>query len=345
MADSQAQLIFVAGPQAGQRVTVAGPVVLGRSAQCDVVIDEPYVSRRQVELAPTAEGVILQSLSDRGTKVGRKRYRPGKRVLLGSGDVVSLGAETQLLFVGPGEDAEALLADWRREHAPAEPAPEPVAIEAELADDAPVPARPAAQSAPLSPEQEKARRKRRLMIGLGIYFVVVMGAIVAAALLRDPARPQDDRPPARLTREAILERLQSVPGEHYPNPVTAQRALTDARDYFDRRKERPHYLFRAVQEYNRYKAFAGADALPSADDLVRYQTALRELHQRVADLYDQGYISAQTARWTPAQQAFRQVLTIVDDPQNPVHRNTLAHLSYVDRQLAQQQKTRSRYFR
>jgi hypothetical protein len=68
-----------------------GPVIVGRSHRCDVVLDDPTVSRRHLELRPAGEGqwlaVDVGSLN--GTwrdnrRVGRTVVVPGDELWLGS---------------------------------------------------------------------------------------------------------------------------------------------------------------------------------------------------------------------------------------------------------------------
>jgi pSer/pThr/pTyr-binding forkhead associated (FHA) protein len=66
-------------------------VVVGRSPRCDVVLDEPTVSRRHLELRPAGDGrwLALDVGSLNGTwmlerRVGRVMVRPGDELWLGS---------------------------------------------------------------------------------------------------------------------------------------------------------------------------------------------------------------------------------------------------------------------
>jgi hypothetical protein len=69
----------------------AAPVAVGRSPRCDVVLDEPTVSRRHLELRPAGDGrwLALDVGSLNGTwmlerRVGRVMVRPGDELWLGS---------------------------------------------------------------------------------------------------------------------------------------------------------------------------------------------------------------------------------------------------------------------
>lgn len=80
------------GPRSLRGVTlpVAGPVVVGRSAGADIVIDDTFVSGRHARFAPLGEGLTVEDLgSTNGTVLNG---RPVESVTgLRTGDVVSIG--------------------------------------------------------------------------------------------------------------------------------------------------------------------------------------------------------------------------------------------------------------
>jgi pSer/pThr/pTyr-binding forkhead associated (FHA) protein len=68
-----------------------GPLVLGRDAECDVVVPGTDVSRRHAEIVPTPAGYRLVDSSTNGTFVNGERVA-GQR-LLARGDVIRVGDE------------------------------------------------------------------------------------------------------------------------------------------------------------------------------------------------------------------------------------------------------------
>lgn len=86
-------LLVVSG---GRRVVVPPRgAVLGRSRECDVVLDDSSVSRRHAQLRPQADGWVLEDLdSTNGVRVngrtlhGAQVLRSGDRIELGSTEVV-----------------------------------------------------------------------------------------------------------------------------------------------------------------------------------------------------------------------------------------------------------------
>ena len=88
-----------AGPSAGGRLVSlgdgreyqvgSGPLVFGRDAACDVVIESTDVSRRHAVIAPAPEGYVLEDTSANGVLVNGERVA-GRRTLT-RGDVLRFG--------------------------------------------------------------------------------------------------------------------------------------------------------------------------------------------------------------------------------------------------------------
>jgi pSer/pThr/pTyr-binding forkhead associated (FHA) protein len=70
-------------------VITGGSFVIGRSRECDLVLDDPNVSRRHAELRRDDDGWAVQDLgSTNGIKLNGKRSRGGR---LNPGDEITLG--------------------------------------------------------------------------------------------------------------------------------------------------------------------------------------------------------------------------------------------------------------
>jgi hypothetical protein len=69
----------------------AAGIVIGRDAQCDVVVPQPDVSRRHAEIVPAQSGYVLTDLSTNGVFVNGDRVKYS--ALLGRGDVIRVGSE------------------------------------------------------------------------------------------------------------------------------------------------------------------------------------------------------------------------------------------------------------
>jgi hypothetical protein len=111
-------LVFVAGPQEGERaVLMSDTAIVGRSRTADVNITEEFVSRRHLEFTNSPDGWIVQTLSDLGMRINGRKFKPGKKVILATGDVVAIGVQTEILFISPPDDPEPAIAQYRKTHA------------------------------------------------------------------------------------------------------------------------------------------------------------------------------------------------------------------------------------
>jgi hypothetical protein len=81
----------------GRQVVVpAAGAVIGRSRECDIVIDDSAVSRRHAEVTPTSGGWLLTDLeSTNGVRVNARRV--AGQLALQDGDVIEIGS-TEVLF-------------------------------------------------------------------------------------------------------------------------------------------------------------------------------------------------------------------------------------------------------
>jgi len=76
--------------QAGERITVHGSVVLGRSPQADVVLEDAYASEFHLRLIRRPEGIVVHDLgSTNGTYVNGRRV--GTPLTLTKGDAIQVG--------------------------------------------------------------------------------------------------------------------------------------------------------------------------------------------------------------------------------------------------------------
>ena len=97
------ELIFVAGPQQGERAVLMSPVVgVGRSPDADVQLSELYVSRRQLQFAITHEGWIVENVAKKSrVRINGKKLKVGKKLILDTGDLLSV--ETFTIRTSEGE--------------------------------------------------------------------------------------------------------------------------------------------------------------------------------------------------------------------------------------------------
>jgi len=83
-------VIIKSETQAGQNIAVRDAVVLGRSAEADIVLDDPYASEFHMRLIRQDGGIVLHDLgSTNGTYVNGRRV--GSPITLSQGDAIQVG--------------------------------------------------------------------------------------------------------------------------------------------------------------------------------------------------------------------------------------------------------------
>ena len=88
----------------GQRYLLTGPVtVIGRGSEADIIVDDPGISRRHLEIRVTPDGVVASDLgSTNGTFVEGHQVPAATLV---DGNTITIG-RTRILFWTGSDDAE-----------------------------------------------------------------------------------------------------------------------------------------------------------------------------------------------------------------------------------------------
>lgn len=88
----------VSGAVFSKSFAITGPMVFGRSDECDVILDSDSVSRKHAEVRPTADGLVVEDLdSANGTFINGERVQ---KALLKGGDELRLDT-IRLTLVAP----------------------------------------------------------------------------------------------------------------------------------------------------------------------------------------------------------------------------------------------------
>jgi serine phosphatase RsbU (regulator of sigma subunit) len=87
------ELVPISGPPTERvHLNPSGPIVLGRSSQCDVTLAHPQLSRKHASFTPGRQVWVIRDLSSRhGTWVNGGRLAPEAPTTLKVGDIVQLG--------------------------------------------------------------------------------------------------------------------------------------------------------------------------------------------------------------------------------------------------------------
>jgi len=356
MPQPRPELIVVAGIAQGQRAVLMDNVAfLGRSGECDMQINEPTISRKQVKFKLAPGGWVLENISSASIRINGKKYKTGQMVFVETGDVLSLGANTRVLFVSPDADPEEALAQYRQanpvDQPPAELLPPAGGDQAQALQDAdaaptkPIP--PPPPTAPLVAEPETAKadarelhepeepelpltaedlldaeRKAKLKkygIMFGSYVVVLIVGVVAISMMLDGG--EDKEPvglPPYLSKAEIEKSLKKRIESLGNFPARAQEHLDQARRlYVERRRKGNGYL--CVQHYKLYLAYGGLAGTGTfgVEDEIRYDEAMAELIEDVLTTYDGAYKRRESGWWAEAKIAFQEVQLLVPATRSP----------------------------
>jgi pSer/pThr/pTyr-binding forkhead associated (FHA) protein len=363
--EARPELIFLSGPQRGERAVLMGNVILlGRGAACDVCLTEEHVSREQARLSFAPQGWVFQNLSANGTRVNGKKFKKPKQVFLDTGDVLAMGVETQVLYVAPGDDPEEALAAYRQAHPeaahgeaappspPAEEPSPPAGGKAQAAEKAPagkaeVAARPPAeQEGEAEGEEEEeesgSNRLKLILFGIVLLGVCAFGVVLIKASGREDDSGDEDQPPPRLTEAQIREAIRE-PLVRSPSPVKAADALDQAvRSYTNRNTWERGDLYRCVRNFKLHRAYRHSRSFERIQHERMFEQALRDLEDQVCEKYDTAWKFERAKSYRNARTVFEEFLEVL--PMNQLERsgpirgvimeNVIDHLNFIKHKLA-----------
>jgi len=350
MSDVRGELVFLTGPQAGQRVVLRSNVmVAGRSASADVGLDEEYASREHMRFRLTASGWLMENLSGGGTLVNGKRIKSqNKKVLLETGDVLGVGIQTRILFVSPGDDVDQAVLAWQRKHPLPEVQPDraseldhppgdrqapAVAARAERAEKPTEPLR----AGPRGPAGQAARSSKLVKyaaFGL-VYAAALVGLIVFLARAGNSGKGPAGESGGPLTDGQIAEALSALPRGASPMPARASAELTQALSLYANLPSKPGDLYRCVRSFQLHLAYKNGPAFEDVRHELKYQDALNRLIDLVRGDYRNAWAAEQAGKWPQSASAWDQLKAELPetDQTGPVFgtlvRNIDQHLTYV----------------
>lgn len=373
MASVRPELLFMQGPQKGHHaVLMSNVVVAGRHPQAEIPIVEECVSRQQMQFTLTHDGWIVENLSkNTPMRINGKKYKPGKKILLGTGDVLQVGVLTEILFVEAEDDPAAAVDAYHQKNTPVQPqsvpvpvpVPVPVSSPASLtADSGPLTARIPEEVTLDEPEDEeeeeltedqlaaKAQRAkiRKYIIGGGIYLVVMVVGVILLMMIKGRSGSEKNGQPPLLRGEEIRKALTAELGKP-ANEVSSQRALSEARAmYTDRGKVmRNRYL--CLKYYRLYLAYRPENRrVFEPEDRRQFEEVQNELVSKIQQVYDDGWAYENGRQWSDAYDEYEKILLYIpmdetiDDPvvRSLIQQNVKDHLEYVSKFLTRKKSRR-----
>ena len=357
MAQNAPELVFVAGPQDGERVVVKSAVVIvGRTAEADVHIKEEHVSREQFRLSLTADGWVLENLSANGTWINEQKYKSAKKqILLDTGDVISIGAATRILYIAPGDNIEEALIHFRAGQISSQPVPPQAKAQATAAQQTPSPAAKAPKTAPLKvepvtpEEQQKAKsnesktaaaikgaKLRKYAIFGAIYAMAIIGLWLMLKNLRNESTP----PPtlAHLTDEQIKDVIVERVNIDVKNDHRAKLELDQAKVFYDRKDFGPANLYLAVKHFKLYEGYSHS-GFEVIKDYDLYQNAMDELIKKVTQIYSDAWKLEQAGGYKSSAKMYEDLIKMLTEDKAEstpgiakLRQNIVEHLSFVREQ-------------
>ena len=86
--------------------------IIGRSEDCDIIIPEEYVSRKQIQIIKREDNFFLENLSSKPIKLSGKSLRNNNEVQLSHGDIIEIGSY-EFIFQTKLDQALAETFDFR----------------------------------------------------------------------------------------------------------------------------------------------------------------------------------------------------------------------------------------
>jgi pSer/pThr/pTyr-binding forkhead associated (FHA) protein len=344
------QLVFVGGPQRGERQVLMGnTALLGRSPKAEIRVNEQYVSRRELRFMLTRDGWVVQSASGNPVRINGKKYRGKKRILLGTGDVIDLGASTHVLFVAAGDHADAAVRHYRELHPDEPPSAEAAAREGRPEAAAPGQPPPLPKTTetgepttrPLESDEAERRKKRtKYLIFLAVDVAIVL-ALVIWFSTTEPAATEGLGRPRVLTGDEI-ERALKADLDRPRSAKKAEETLAQALFHHNRQwKDEDAYL--AVKRFKEHLAYRHSLTFAKIEHRDMFVRARDKLTKDVDDQYRQAVYLEQQGNWPDAHRAFQKLLLMVPEEReqnrdeavfDTIVMNARKHLAYVNRRMA-----------
>ena len=317
------QVVVVTGPQRGARAALNKNIMtIGRTAPAELCINENVVSRQQAQLTLTQDGWVIENLSKNGAfGVNDKPYKPGKKLLIETGDVIFVGQQTKLLFIDTDQDPQAVINQYLINNplpvAPveiAEPEPEAPRIDpnnlseqdlsmmladqpAEILDeeelqkqnqhsDSQIPVAEEVTPEQLEDEAKKNKRKK-LLIGAGIYFTLMIIGLFAVITLKGNDESPETNPSKSIPTQLSESNIKSLLTSQFKRSANADQArkyLNYAKNLYINIKSKQENAYLCVAYFRLFKAYKLN--LPPAEADVFDDFKVEEYNQAIAELVE-----------------------------------------------------------
>lgn len=310
--------------------------VIGRSKDCDLVLEDPGVSRRHAQVRRTPDGWIIDDLhSANGVLVNGNKVQSAA---LADNDSVGLGP-VRLVFSSPRAPSSS----------PATPGDDDRTVFRRIVPAAKGTSTPASGGA-LQKWSSLDKKFRLLLMAAAVVLVL----LVLVSLCGREQTPRTSQT-ARDVQEIQEQDVTDIPEPFAPVPVPPRSAdPTDAvaaipgpgdepsaqavaLDLAAEHAEAAQLSFDAGRLPDAVREWRMALDLDPGNETYRFrlETAIEQLTSRAEEAYRRGVRHYQFLRYEEAVREWNQVLHLVPDPAHPLHQNARRNLDQVQ---AQQQR-------
>ena len=294
-----ASLEVSSGPDKGQSFPLTRMITLiGRDETCDIVLSDESVSREHGQIEQHMADWVYSNLSENGTLINRKKV---ERLVLKSGDTIEVGGQTQLRFrLAEPEQVEVAPAVRRR-----------VRVRHDEETEEEVRGHPQPQIG------ESLMKRRKLLVGIGVYLMVMLAFVIVVTLSGDKENSGDIPPVTEWKGPADVDAYLDFDFPDYPVSLRqANVKLNEAHQKYQNSKHGdPMNLWNAVKAFQESEAYRGGP-LPFKDDRIHVQ-ARSELRDKLWQLYHSGLICEAQGRRGEARDYYREMQRRVDQD-NPI---------------------------
>jgi len=290
-------------------------LTLGRSAKCDIILDDGSVSRRHAVLRSEYGQYIIEDLqSANGITLKGKRVQ---KAMLKNNDVVHLG-KTELQISITGAFGANLNDTASREIVYGEEAPTPASF------------------------REKIRSNMKMLIAALLILTVFLGS---GLFFFFGNKKPESRSTERVQPDMMTINAEAVPAQPISKPVspanetsqkpTAPSAVKDKRLIMMRHMESGQIHFDSGRLNEARIEWENALALDSQNEMVKLKLKKvgEEINERANDAYNRAMRNFNYLNYEAAIQDWMFVMNLIPDPRHQLHRNAARYIEIAKNKL------------
>lgn len=315
------------GHRSSQRLQ-PGRMVIGRSASCDLVLNDQKVSRRHALLELAGQDLTITDQDSRnGVRVAGQRVHSTR---LRHGDVVTLGATRIQVHIQVPQTSP-----------PAPPAGQPAPRTPTRAEKAPRQAGKARAGTRQAGPVSTGRRVARVVLIVLVPLLVLFFGLAewdrqrGGGLLFPPKRPlpaPQAALPAPAPEPAAPQAAPPTPGPEPAAPPRTQGANRAVEELFA--KGETHYESGRMAEA--VKVWRQVLAVDPQHKLVQAKLAMAEkrLQDSADRAFQQGLRNFQNLNYREAIQNWTHVINLIQDPSHELHRKAMENMRIAEQKLS-----------